>query len=70
MSIITKLNQALEAAEPNVLGNRFAKIEIDGNTYSVLCSLAGSHNSAASWGRIDYKMNGKKISKAKLEEVA
>jgi hypothetical protein len=65
-SILDQLTDALANAEPNILGNRYATIEIDGNTYSAYSSKAGSHNSAASWGRIDYRMNGKRIAKAKL----
>ena len=71
MSIIAKLYEALEAKEPNVLGNRAARIEIDGDEYTIIESSAASrHNGANSWGRISFKKNGKKIAKAKLGEVA
>lgn len=70
MNIYDQLNAALETVEPNIVGKRFVKIEIDGNTYSALSSIAGSHQSMGSWGRIDYQMNGKRIAKAKLGALA
>jgi len=66
MSILNKLNKALEKAEPNVLGNRYVKIEVGGDTYLAAATTVGSHQSANCWGRTDYKKNGKKIAKANL----
>ena len=66
MSILDQLAEALEAKEPNILGNRYAMLTIDGDVYSVHATMAGSHQSAQSWGRIDYKKNGKKIAKANI----
>ena len=66
MSILDQINAQLEKAEPNVLGNRYAKIEIEGVAYSAAATMAGSHQSANCWGRTDYKKDGKKIAKADL----
>jgi len=66
ISILDQLNVALEKAEPNILGNRYARLEIDGDSYHAAATTASSHQGTAHWGRIDYKKNGKKIAKAKL----
>jgi hypothetical protein len=66
MSILELLTEKLESAEPNVLGNRYATIEVDGVTYSAAATSASARHSGASWGRIDYKKNGKKIAKANI----
>jgi hypothetical protein len=66
MSILELLTEKLESAEPNVLGNRYATIEVDGVTYSAAATSASARHSGASWNRIDYRMMGKRIAKSKL----
>ena len=66
MSIYEQLTAALADAEPNILNTRFVRATIDGDEYTARSSISGSHQSANSWGRVDFKKNGKKIAKAKL----
>ena len=66
MNIIDQLVKQLENTKPNILGNCYAKIEIEGVCYSASATMAGSHQSANCWGRTDYKKNGIKIAKANL----
>ena len=68
MKILDQLEKAIQAAEPNILGNRSAKIEIDGVSYSVSEQTASARHSAQSWGKRIYRLNGKQIAKAKLAE--
>ena len=67
MNIAEKLNELLENSEPNILGTRSATLVVGGDSYKAVYKIAGAHQSANSWGRVDYKMNGKKIARAKLE---
>lgn len=69
MNIIQQLDEALANAEPNIIGNRYAKIEVGDNVYSAASSTSSSRHSAQAWGRVDYRMNGKRISKAKLLDI-
>lgn len=70
-TILTLLDAALAAAEPNVLGNRYAAIEVAGHKYSAATSHPASrHNGSNSWGRVDYRLDGKRIAKANLENQA
>ena len=67
MSILEILYKALQEEEPNILGNRSAVLEVDGDEYRIIESSAASrHNGSNSWGRITFKRNGKQIAKAKL----
>lgn len=66
MSILEQLNKTLEQAEANIVGKKFVSIEVNGNVYKAISSLAGSHQSANNWARVDYQKNGKRISKANL----
>jgi hypothetical protein len=69
--LIDELYKALEAKEPNILGNRAATVEVNGDEYMIIESSAASrHNGANSWGRIIFKKNGKQIAKANIERVA
>lgn len=66
-TIYEQLITALETTEANIVGQRYVKMEIDGDTYSAISSIAASrHNGANRWGRVDFKKNGKKIAKANL----
>ena len=61
------LYSELEKAEPNVVGNRYAILEIDGDEFIIMEKTASSrHNGANSWGRITFRKNGKVIAKKHL----
>ena len=69
MDVLAMLYDGLKRAEPNVLGNRHAIIEINGDEYIIIERQASSlHNGANSWGRITFRKNGKVIAKRELTE--
>ena len=66
MNILEQLNSELEKAKPNIIGTRYASIDVDGVAYSAISSISGSHNSANCWCRVSYRKDGKIIAKDKL----
>ena len=67
MDILEMLHSKLETIEPNVIGNRHAILEIDGDEFIIIETQAASrHNGSNSWGRITFRKNGKVISKKDL----
>ena len=67
MNIVEMLFSKLEKVEPNVLGNRHAILEIDGDEFIIIESQAAArHNGSNSWGRITFRKNGKVIAKKDL----
>ena len=67
MDILEMLYSELEKAEPNVLGNRHAILEIDGDEFIIVEKQAASrHNGSNSWGRVTFRKNGKVIAKKDL----
>jgi hypothetical protein len=67
MSILDQIDKVLENAEANVLGNKYAKIEIEGNVYYAASTNASFHGQGNQhYARVDYKKNGKKIARKNI----
>ena len=67
MNIVEMLFSELKKAEPNVLGNRHAILEVDGDEFIITEKQAASrHNGSNSWGRVTFRKNGKVIAKKDL----
>lgn len=60
----------LDAIERNEAGKKWLHVTLsDGTKITAVSSIAGSHQSASSWGRLDFKINGKKATKSKVVEL-